>query len=311
MGKRGPSGNRPDSRVHQRVTELLDVDRLLTDRSGQLPVWVTYVVLGVIVLVFVLGFLLVQVGLTALLPATFVFISGLGAVYAGTYVFRRSTVVRNTSTERVRSIALGRTELEGVCRPVVGEFTQPFGDGGCLYASWEIEEYRRSGDSREWRTVERGTISDRFYLEDDTGAILVDDPVNASVEISDGNTTEVRVGPGEAPPTRIGDFCVQQDISPTSSNHRRYTQSVLADGTEVYVLGGAKPLEDSDDYDSTNDLIVTNDDGPYPFLVSDRSEGELVSYYRRGGLLLVVFGIFSSAAGLYFMLSDLQSVGLF
>jgi len=53
--------------------------------------------------------------LLVLLPAGFMF--GLYLIYKGTDKYRKYALVRNTATERIRSMALGRTELEGVARP--------------------------------------------------------------------------------------------------------------------------------------------------------------------------------------------------
>lgn len=277
----------------------------------QIPLWA-------VALLFFLGLLFLSMmvsviffpGYSILLGALLLFTLGIVSLYGAIWAYRRAVIIRNTPTERVRSISLGRTQLEGVCRPAAQVFSQPFADGECLYAAWRIEEYTKSGDDRDWSTVARGALSDRLYLEDDTGKVLVDDPASAKVTISKENTLTETLGRNSTPAPEIAEFCRQQDVAPTASNKRRYRQRVLTDGTDIYVLGGARRLDNPDEYDSMNDIIVTRDDGPYPFLISDKAERELERFYRNWAIGMLITGLVVSAATLYIILLELQTGGL-
>ena len=238
------------------------------------------------------------------------FASGLLCLYMGVLYYRKYALVKNTSTERVRSIALGLTELEGICRPVDQQHPQPFGEGTCLYAQWEIEEYTKSGDSKDWSTIASGALSTPFYLEDETGRVPVSDPVDAAVKISDWNTQRTVVGSGSTPNAEIVAFCEQNDISPESNNRRRYEQQLLTAESDTYVLGFAERLDDPGEYDGTTDLVITDGGGDYPFIVADRAEGELADDYRTGAIGLLLFGLVVSAGALYVILNELQGAGL-
>ena len=249
-------------------------------------------------------------GLFVAFLAALFFAGGLLCLYVGVLYYRRYALVRNTSTERVRSIALGLTELEGVCRPVDQQHPQPFDDGTCLYARWEIEEYTRSGDSRDWSTIDSGILSTPFYLEDETGRVPVSDPVDATVKISDANTQTDVVGSGSTPNAEIVSFCEQNGIRPESNNKRRYEQQLLTAGSETYVLGVAERLDDPGEYGGTTDLVITDGGDDYPFIVADRAEGELTDDYRNGAIGLLLFGLVTSAGALYVMLTELQQAGV-
>lgn len=221
---------------------------------------------------------------------------GLFQIGLGIRFYRKYSLIRNTATQRARSVAMGRTELEGVCRPHETVFDRPFDDGSCLYARWEIEEYRRTGDEYEWSTVARGRLSDTLYCEDETGRILVDDPAKAEVRISDRNTKTEVVGSGETPPPEIVTFCEEQEVSPVSANRRRYKNEYLTDGTDLYVFGFAQS------YEGETDIVVSDGDGRYPFYVSDSSENQLLERYRREAVFDVLLGIPWSAVSLYVFL---------
>jgi hypothetical protein len=74
------------------------------------------------------------------------FAGGLFAIYWGWRRYRRYTLIRDTPTATVRSMAVGRTELEGRAQPASETFSAPFTDEDCLYADWQVEEYRYDHD---------------------------------------------------------------------------------------------------------------------------------------------------------------------
>jgi hypothetical protein len=135
----------------------------------------------------------------------FGFLVGLAAIYYGAKRWRVGQLLRNTATERIRSVAAGRTEVDGVCRDVGLTHEQPYADGQCVYRHWHVEEYERTGgenNDREWKTVDAGTDVAPFFVEDDTGRILVDTTQAPHFEISEENSYSTTVGAGDGPPGR-------------------------------------------------------------------------------------------------------------
>jgi hypothetical protein len=140
-----------------------------------------------------------------LLPAGFLL--GLYLVYDGYDKWQTKRLVEDTPTEKVRSAAVGRTELEGTAKPVDGTIEAPLTDDDCLYVSWRVEEHRGSGDDSDWVTLASDDLSVPFLLDDGTGQMLVEahggDP---EFEISDENRTETHVGGSDDAPAKVQQF---------------------------------------------------------------------------------------------------------
>jgi hypothetical protein len=56
------------------------------------------------------------------------FVVGLSAIYFGAKQWRVGKILQNTTTERIRSVAVGRTKVEGTCRDVGLTVPEPYGD---------------------------------------------------------------------------------------------------------------------------------------------------------------------------------------
>ncbi|PSQ33771.1 hypothetical protein BRD11_04855 [Halobacteriales archaeon SW_12_69_24] len=222
------------------------------------------------------------------------FLVGLFVIYKGFDEYRVSRLIRDTATERVRSVAVGRTEL-----------AQPFTDGEYLHAMYRVEEYRESDDGSDWHSVAFDVWVAPFLLADDTGRIRVEPTATAKFEISEENTTEITVPAGRSPPAGVGEFLESVDgVGPDLDERRRYTQEVIPTGSSVYVLGGAEQ-RDVEEGGNEDRLVVRRDDGSDRFVVSDMAEDELASGLGRRAPLLILFGLVFSTVCLYIMLDML------
>lgn len=135
------------------------------------------------------------------------FVAGLAAIYLGAKQWRVGKLLENTASERIRSVAVGRTEVDGTCRDVGITFEQPYADGDCVYRHWSVAEERSTGnDSDEWVTVAEGTDVAPFFVEDDTGRMLVDTTEAPYFEISSTNSYETTVAAGADPPPEVQSF---------------------------------------------------------------------------------------------------------
>ncbi len=257
------------------------------------------------------------------------FFVGLYLVYDGFGKWKTKRLMEDTPTEKVRSMAAGRTELEGTAHNDGQTVEAPFSDEECLHIDWEVEEYRKDpdDDDYDWETVAQGSQSVPFSLDDGTGRVLVRAAGgDATFEISDSNTRRITVGGGQRPPGEVAEFIerhdgqherasftenpvdalgdfVASDRIGHSNRKRRYTQEVLPDGSDVYLLGSAVPREADGEMAGQEDLLeLTRDEDLDKFLISDRSEEELESYYEKWGPLEVVGGLALSAICLALLL---------
>ena len=100
----------------------------------------------------------------------------------GFVLWRRKRAIEDTPSAKIRSVALGAAELEGVARPK-DPLVAPVSGLPCVWYRYRIERESHTGDRREWTTVASGDSADwPFYLEDETGRVRVD-PKGATAEI--------------------------------------------------------------------------------------------------------------------------------
>jgi len=150
--------------------------------------------------------------------------------------FRRSRLVEDMPTSKIRSASQGYTELIGIARK--GEHTNisPLSSQLCLWWHYKIERYQSSGKNRHWVTVENKRSDASFHIEDSTGICRVD-PESAEMStyhkrVWHGSTRRPVGGQTlKAKPhflmTNIGGF----------GKRYRYTEYLLKDGDPLYVLG--------------------------------------------------------------------------
>ncbi|MFB6218713.1 MAG: GIDE domain-containing protein [Halobacteriaceae archaeon] len=239
---------------------------------------------------------------------------GLFLVYDGFRTWQRKRLMQDTPTERVRSAAAGRTELTGTGRPIGEPVRRPFDDGPCLVATYEIEEYRDDSDSGGgWTTVDSGTVCAPFLLDDGTGTMRVEPDEDARFHFDDDHVREIEVGAGEEEPEPVLEFLrthTDAGIPPIGGvtgvlfgEERRYTERWIPVGAELYLLGGAEPVGAGER--NTSGLVLRRDGSSGQFIVSERSEADLVGGAAWRGPLEIGGGIALSAAALFFLLADL------
>ncbi len=134
-------------------------------------------------------------------------------------------VVENTPTSKIRSHAMGMTELTGRTRPYY-DLRTTHTLTRCIFFICRYYKYQRIDNAHQWRltrTVSSGKLP--FYIEDDTGRVLVN-PKGAYYSLSRSRQT-VR---GRF----IPDLAIRLDDPNT-----RVIEDLIAIGAKVYVLGSA------------------------------------------------------------------------
>lgn len=100
----------------------------------------------------------------------------------GFVCLKRARRIENIPTSRIRSLPMGTVEVSGQALSPVALKT-PFTLIDCVWYRFLVEEYRRSGRRSRYVVVARGHSEDiPFYVEDETGKVLVD-PRGALVEV--------------------------------------------------------------------------------------------------------------------------------
>lgn len=269
------------------------------------------------------------------------FFVGLGLLYVGFRKYRIARLIEDTPTETCRAVAAGRTELTGEAVPRDEPARAPFSGDPCVAATYTVEETRESQGGTRWVTLEKGSVSVPFHVEDGTGRVLVD-PADADFEVGTDHGARRTVAADQSPPDRVTSFLARgpevgrkqvdrldefadslgftlmptavaamflssasaalEEPEPDANAKRRYTEHLLLPGEDVYVYGAAV----ANDADGATDerLRIVRDAATDEFLVSDRTEEDLVGSYKRGAPVRVFGGLLLSALALYVILES-------
>ena len=215
------------------------------------------------------------------------FFAGLYIFYRGFKNLRKKQLIENTPTSKVRSIAMGQVEVIGTTKPFTKLIKSPFTNTPCVYYKWQVEEYRRTKNSSYWAEIAKGDSKNKFYLEDNTGEVLVD-PQGAEIDIQHDLQTQLK--------TEIIDaFLTENKISSKAwffGRQLRYTEYYLTPKDTIYILGYAGKSSEVKSSAKNADLVMIQKGGEVYF-ISDKPEKNVLKDfmwkswgYIAGGTLL-------------------------
>jgi LemA protein len=240
--------------------------------------------------------------------------------------WRKKWVIDDTPTSTCRGVFVGRNEVVGQAVPLYEPIMTPFSQTQAVWFSWNLERWEKSGDNHSWVSKEKRQTCAPFWLQDDTGRVLVRprgaslEPVQSLQEKLDRDFAPpysrwqlrqwVLVGEDTieraqsmadssfaAPPTVDGGWF---DSTPDTANpisslsgKWRVTEQVIAAGAPIYLLGTAQPRTDGPGLEFAS--------GAGDLLVSTKSEAQVASSSgwaaRLAGLgCLLLSAVFVGAA---------------
>ena len=211
-------------------------------------------------------------------------LTGLFIVYISFMSFRMKEEIEDTPTSKIRSLAAGLVEVNGTVIPREVLFA-PFSKRRCVYYEYRKERLqvtrtynpmsRRWIVTREWVQVSRDDQTRRFYLQDDTGKVLVDP---AGAEVTDSKT--------------FTQWFVQPRL--------RHTERIILCGSVVYIMGTATQNPEKDASDVASDLImIKKGDVRKEFIISTKQEKQLMAFYGLQFLITLGFGVLIMALGVW------------
>lgn len=253
------------------------------------------------------------------------FIIGIGLMVFGFMSFKRYQRIRDTPTSRIRSVAVGITEVKGKIRKTDEENTyrHPINGDDTVYYERKVEKYRYDDDGSNWETVLTEEVGDKFMLEDDTGEIEVRIEDNPALELEDAKERNQYSGikPNEELPRALEGTNANNDSSliPNfleSSGRYRVTVTALYPDDFCYVLGKARPKEGSEASSINEENIVighpeyNKNDGFLDFdmfsstsyIISNQKEDELQKEEKWQGPSGFIAGLILSAICLFYIL---------
>ncbi len=232
---------------------------------------------------------------------------GLGLLWKGRTARARSKRIEATDPTPVADLRPGTVEVTGTAEPGAdGAVMQsPLSGADALVSQVTVEEYRSGGknSSGSWHTLHEETETAPLLVDDGTGQVRVAVPPEAGVNL---DMIRTRVGGGEEPPAPVREYvesradvdeATRYDLGLLSvGDRRRYSEGVIEPGEAVFVRGGAREESGWDDPAYAIDEPTPAGD----FVLSDKSEQELVQEGKIGGvLLLAVGGAFTGMGSLF------------
>jgi hypothetical protein len=207
--------------------------------------------------------------------------AGLVLFWHGWAVQQRKRLIENIPTSPIRSLALGLVEVSGRAEPETEPLASPFGGIPCVFYAYTVEERVRSGKNTSWNTIAKGTSERPFYVRDATGRVLVA-PAGANVVLPDERIAKTN-WLGELPPRAV-DGLRRLGISTRAwmgSKTLRCRESFILPDGSVYVLGTAQEQQGMNHHSANESRLYIGNSRDQAFIISDRSEKDLLSRLTR------------------------------
>ena len=218
-------------------------------------------------------------------------VGGFGLSVYGWMVYQRKRLIESIPTSTIRSLALGLVEISGQAQPEEGLLSSPFGGLPCVFYSYAVEERVGSGKNARWETIGKGTSEQPFFVSDTTGRVLIV-PLSAELILPDERTSRSN-WLGELPPNTIAGLN-RLGISTErwiGSKTLRCRESFIIPEEQVYVLGTAHEHQGARERVENSARMYIGSSRDHEFIISDRSEKDLLSRLRWQVLAFGVGGL--------------------
>ena len=213
---------------------------------------------------------------------------------------RKKRLLQNLPTSKVQGVFIGLVELKGTAQ-AESPLVSTLAGRRCVLYDFSVDEHwsrtvtetytDAQGNSRTrtrhesgWSTVASGGEMIRFYLEDETGAVLVD-PRKAK-------TDTVEMFEQYCTPADPLYYAKGPDHAVMDSDHRRrFVENGLPLRQHLYIVGKARERED------VVAPMIAHDPDAAMFLISTRSEASVTKGYGwQAWLWGILVPIFAAAA---------------
>ena len=232
---------------------------------------------------------------------------------AGLYMFYNSLknlklkrLIENVPTSKMRSVAMGLVELKGKIEVSDKVLEDPFDKKKCVFWRVHIEERVKRGKHGRWVTRHKAKGQVPFFISDESGSVLIKLEGANMDDVKRDSQYETALLFSDKLPLNVRNYCNKNRIRFRGlfggKKRMRCRMTYLEPNDNIYVLGHARPLLQKEIKNSKSVTaaieMVTNS----VFIVSDKSEKELIE--DRGGQFWVVpLGIIFSGLGLGLILN--------
>lgn len=163
-------------------------------------------------------------------------IAGVWWFAKGFRLLQRKRLILNTPASKIRSASMGLVEISGLAvSPYV--ITSPLRQSQCYYYRSIAWQMKQQGRDREWVKVAEETLHVPFYVDDDTGRLLVD-PRGAEMDLHRDLQQEYHrsvLFNGPEMPGCVADFLLRHGVDP--DKHIKVEEYCIKPKNFLFVLG--------------------------------------------------------------------------
>jgi hypothetical protein len=217
---------------------------------------------------------------------------------AGTSMFWHGFTTRShyltisrTPVSKIHSLAVGQVEISGRVKEHISLLVSPFSLASCVYYNYKVEELRSHGKSSSWDTIAEKSSKEEFYVEDDSGKILVN-PVGAELHLKpDFSYNMCMFNSAQEEKFKAGLDKIGINYSGWLFDKKlRCTEICIMPDDKVFIFGTAQTrINQESSPDNPANLHIASCRGSY-FVLSDYSEKELLSEISSSSYFLIVVG---------------------
>lgn len=235
-------------------------------------------------------------------------IGGLLVFYNSLKNLKKKRLFENIPTSKMRSIAMGLVELKGKIEMTENLLKDPFDHKDCVYWYVHIEEHVKRGKNRRWVTRHKASDCVPFLFSDDTGSVLVQSNNANMSNVKRDSEYESAFLFSEKLPLKVRKYCNKNNVKYTGwfggKRKMRCRTTYLEPNDQLYIMGNARPLTEKEFGYGRGATAVIDYKKDSHFLISDKSEKDLIDEHG-GQSWLVPLGIILSGSGLGIILSVL------
>ena len=183
------------------------------------------------------------------------FCAGIGLFVYGFRLLQRRRLILDTPFSKIRSAAMGMVEVSG---QAVGPYTMvaPITARQCFYYRTVVWEWKQSGKNKQWVKVVGESMHVPFFLDDNTGRLLVD-PRGADLDLHcdfEQEFCDSFFTTKEPAPANVHSFLARHGI--VTSNKIKVEERCIKPKNSLFVLGtlgenpgldvGPQPIQDAE-----------------------------------------------------------------
>ena len=215
-------------------------------------------------------------------------------------------LIENVPTSKMRSVAMGLVELKGKIEVSDKVLEDPFDKKKCVFWRVHIEERVKRGKHGRWITRHKAKGQVPFFISDDSGSVLIKLEGANMDDVKRDSQYETALLFSDKLPLNVRNYCNKNRIRFRGlfggKKRMRCRVTYLEPNDNIYVLGHARPLLQKEIKNSKSATAAIEMVNNSVFIVSDKSEKELIE--DRGGQFWVVpLGIIFSGLGLGLILN--------